>query len=174
MKSAQRRVVLNKVSVRDEAQFLTAARSSLALHKDWVAVPRTASAFRRYAAEMRTSTDLALLVRRRDTAELVGVVELQDIYKGNFCNAYVIYYAFSGHHRQGLMTEALLGIIELAFGKLGLHRLEANIQPSNRASRRLAKACGFRKEGLSRQFLKKGGEWRDHERWALINPADSR
>jgi ribosomal-protein-alanine N-acetyltransferase len=47
--------------------------------------------------------------------------------------------------------------------------LEANIQPANRASRCLAKSCGFRKEGMSPKFLKKGGEWRDHERWALLS-----
>jgi [ribosomal protein S5]-alanine N-acetyltransferase len=47
--------------------------------------------------------------------------------------------------------------------------LEANTQPDDKASRYLAKAYGFRKEGLARQFLKQGGEWRDHERWALLS-----
>ena len=51
-------------------------------------------------------------------------------------------------------------------------RLEANIQPENTASKKLAKACGFRKEGYSPKFLKKGGRWSDHERWALLNPND--
>ena len=132
-------------------------------------MPRTAKAFRRYASEMRTATDIAFLVRRGDTGELAGVVELQDIFMGNFCNAYLIYYAFAGHEGQGLMAEALRAVIEIAFGKLRLHRLEANIQPANRSSRRLAKACGFRREGLSPRYLKKGGEWRDHERWALLS-----
>jgi ribosomal-protein-alanine N-acetyltransferase len=30
------------------------------------------------------------------------------------------------------------------------------------------KRGGFRKEGLSRRYLKIGGRWRDHERWALL------
>lgn len=162
------RIVLKKVAARDEAEFLAAVKASRGLHQDWVEVPRTVKAFRRYAAEMRTSSDIAYLVRRADNGELAGVVELQDIFMGSFCNAYVIYYAFDGHARQGLMREALQQVIQIAFSKLRLHRLEANIQPANRASRRLAKACGFRKEGLSPKFLKKGGEWRDHERWALL------
>ncbi len=169
MKKITPRIYLTKVGLRDETDFLSAARKSRELHQDWVEVPRTARAFRRYASEMRTADDVAFLVRRCDTGELAGVVELQDIFMGNFCNAYVIYYAFAGHVRQGLMTEALKAVIPIAFGKLRLHRLEANIQPLNRSSRRLAKACGFRKEGLSPQFLKKGGEWRDHERWALLS-----
>ena len=169
MKKSTGRIRLNKVSPRDERDFLSAARASRELHRDWVEVPRTARAFRRYAVEMRTRDDIAFLVRHTDTGKLVGVIELQDIFMGNFCNAYVIYYAFAGHDRQGLMTEAMKEVIRIAFDKLKLHRLEANIQPANRASRCLAKSCGFRKEGMSPKFLKKGGEWRDHERWALLS-----
>jgi ribosomal-protein-alanine N-acetyltransferase len=33
----------------------------------------------------------------------------------------------------------------------------------------LLKGCGFEKEGMSREFLRKNGEWQDHERWALLN-----
>jgi ribosomal-protein-alanine N-acetyltransferase len=57
---------------------------------------------------------------------------------------------------------------QFAFKKLKLHRLEANIQPENKASIALAKACGFKKEGFSPKFIKKSGRWRDHERWALL------
>lgn len=169
MKKIASRVILSKVSLRDEKDFLTAVKSSEEWLKDWVDVPKTPRAFKSYAREMRTSTDVAFLVRRTESCALAGVIELQDIYMGNFCNAYVLYYAFAGHTGQGLMAEALREVILLAFGKLKLHRLEANIQPANHASRRLAKACGFQMEGLSPKFLKKGGEWRDHERWALLS-----
>ena len=60
-------------------------------------------------------------------------------------------------------------IVNFAFKKLRLHRLEANIQPENKASIALAKTCGFMKEGFSPKFIKKGGKWKDHERWALLN-----
>ena len=65
------------------------------------------------------------------------------------------------------MTEALALTLRIAFGRLRLHRVEANIQPGNRASIALVRRAGFRREGLSPRYLKIGGRWRDHERWAL-------
>jgi ribosomal-protein-alanine N-acetyltransferase len=57
--------------------------------------------------------------------------------------------------------------VRYAFGPLGLHRLEANVQPGNAASIGLVRRCGFRLEGLSPRYLKVAGRWRDHERWAV-------
>ncbi|MBI2161785.1 MAG: GNAT family N-acetyltransferase [Candidatus Rokubacteria bacterium] len=58
-------------------------------------------------------------------------------------------------------------LVRHAFRRLRLHRLEANIQPRNRASIRLVRRCGFRREGFSPRYLKVFGRWRDHERWAI-------
>jgi [ribosomal protein S5]-alanine N-acetyltransferase len=66
------------------------------------------------------------------------------------------------------LTEAIDLILQYAFERLKLHRLEANIQPGNVASLKLVKRAGFIREGFSRRYLKIGGRWRDHERWAII------
>jgi ribosomal-protein-alanine N-acetyltransferase len=66
------------------------------------------------------------------------------------------------------MRDGLELVLRHAFLGLGLHRIEANIQPGNRASISLARGAGFRREGFSRRYLKIGGRWRDHERWAII------
>jgi ribosomal-protein-alanine N-acetyltransferase len=66
------------------------------------------------------------------------------------------------------MKEGLRLLLRSAFGKLRLHRVEANVQPENRSSLGLIESLGFLREGYSARYLKIGGRWRDHERWALI------
>jgi len=164
-----RRVHLRHLKASDEKIFMAHIRRSRDLHRSWVQVPTSAKAFQRYVQEMNTAHDQAYVAIRTDTDEMVGVVELQDIFRGDFQNAYLIYYGFAGQLQQGFMRNAVAQVIDKAFGPLKLHRLEANIQPDNTASIALVKACGFEKEGISRQFLRKNGQWRDHERWALLS-----
>ena len=65
------------------------------------------------------------------------------------------------------MKPALAAVIAISFDNLALHRLEANIQPSNIASIALVKSLGFRLEGYSPRYLKIAGTWQDHERYAI-------
>jgi [ribosomal protein S5]-alanine N-acetyltransferase len=58
-------------------------------------------------------------------------------------------------------------VLAESFGRLGLHRVEANIQPDNAASIALVRRCGFEREGFSPRYLRIGGAWKDHERWAI-------
>jgi ribosomal-protein-alanine N-acetyltransferase len=102
------------------------------------------------------------------SAELVGVINLNEIVRGIFQSAYLGYYAFEPFAGMGLMSEGLALVLEQAFGPLGLHRLEANVQPGNQRSARLVANLGFRLEGLSPRYLKIGGRWRDHQRWAIL------
>jgi [ribosomal protein S5]-alanine N-acetyltransferase len=161
------RVELTRPSARDAAEFLAAVRRSRRLHGRWVAAPATRDAFRAYLRRSRRTTQAAYLVRLRGSGELVGVVNVSEIVRGAFQSAYLGYYAFAPHHGQGLMAEGLRLVIRDAFGRLRLHRLEAGVQPSNRASLALVRALDFRREGYSPRYLKIAGRWRDHERWAI-------
>jgi ribosomal-protein-alanine N-acetyltransferase len=169
--TASATVRLRQINATDETAFMQGLRDSRDLLKPWVQVPQSRKTFQKYVVEMNTADDRAWAVLRRDTRELAGVVELRDIFYGDFKNAYLIYYAFQAHQKQGLMKQAIQQVIAVAFNRLKLHRLEANIQPDNLASIALLKSCGFNKEGFSPRFLKKNGQWRDHERWAML--ADS-
>jgi ribosomal-protein-alanine N-acetyltransferase len=100
------------------------------------------------------------------------VVNISEIVRGCFQNAYLGYYAFEPLAGRGLMRAGLAKVIRHAFTKMKLHRLEANIQPGNKRSIRLVKALGFRREGISPRYLKVAGRWREHERWTIL--ADSR
>ena len=70
------------------------------------------------------------------------------------------------------MKEGMLQVIRYAFDEMGLHRLEANIQPGNLASIALAQSTGFLYEGYSQRLLKIRGEWCDHERWVVLADSD--
>ena len=106
-----------------------------------------------------------------DEGRLIGVVNLTEIVFGCFCSAYLAYHGMREHCGRGLMTQAVRRVTQIAFDDLGLHRLEANIQPTNQASIRLVQRLGFEREGYSRSYLRIGEEWRDHERWALLADA---
>ena len=81
--------------------------------------------------------------------------------------AFLGYAGVPGMQGQGYMREAMALVLDRAFGELGLHRIEANVQPGNEASLALVRGAGFEREGFSPRYLKIGGRWRDHERWAI-------
>ncbi len=162
------RVRLSPLTLSDETEFLSAVKRSSKLHRSWVSPPKTPATFRSKVSKMHGPTDYAFSIKRRDTNVLVGYVEITNIVRGSFLSAYLGYYAFASHERQGYMKEGLVQAVHYAFSKLKLHRLEANVQPTNRASAALVRSCGFTREGYSKRYLKIRGRWRDHERWAII------
>lgn len=72
------------------------------------------------------------------------------------------------HWGQGLAREAVALALDWAFRSLGLHRVEADIDPRNEASRRLLLALGFRSEGLLRQRFLVDGQATDSEVFGLL------
>jgi [ribosomal protein S5]-alanine N-acetyltransferase len=163
------RVTISTLSPADCAEFVAAAAASKRLHSPWVSPPVTSAAFQARIKRMQPPINYAFAIRTRNDGALIGYADVTNVVRGLFLSAYVSYYAFQGYERQGLMTEGLQLVIRHAFGKLRLHRLEANIQPGNVPSIALMRACGFSKEGYSPKYLKIRGRWRDHERWALIS-----
>jgi [ribosomal protein S5]-alanine N-acetyltransferase len=161
------RVHLRPPTPQDRDGFLEAAVRSRQLHKPWTYPPMDLEEFDRWLAESRRPDAFTFLLCLNDDDALAGVLSVSQIYMGNLRSAYLGYYLFSPHDGAGYMTEAVKMIVPYAFSTLGLHRLEANIQPANLASKRLVRRCGFRYEGLSERYLKIGGRWRDHERWAI-------
>lgn len=71
-------------------------------------------------------------------------------------------------HEGFLIIEAgLRAVVGDAFGPMGLHRLEASVQPGNTDSVALIRNIGFRHEGHSPRYLQVDGGWRDHDRFAI-------
>jgi ribosomal-protein-alanine N-acetyltransferase len=161
------RVTLVRPRMGDRNEFLVAVARSASLLQPWVYAPSTPVQWSAYVRRMRAPDARAFHLRRRGDGALVGVVNLNTIILGGLRQAFVGYYAFLPYAGLGYMTEGLSLVVDQAFGEVGLHRLEANIQPGNEPSKALAARLGFRCEGFSPRYLQVGGVWRDHERWAI-------
>ena len=161
------RVVVRAARADDADAFLAAMRASVELHRPWTAAPRTRAEFDALLSRATAGDYLPLLAIERATGAIAGYFALSEIVRRSFQNAYVGYYAAAALTGRGLMTEGLLGVLELAFDQQRLHRVEANVQPGNERSLALVRRCGFRHEGFSPRYLNIDGQWRDHERWAM-------
>jgi ribosomal-protein-alanine N-acetyltransferase len=152
----------------DEELFLAAMKDSVGLHYPWLSAPKDHAGWQRYMRRLDRDNEAGFLVKRIHDDALCGVINLNMITYEALCSAYVSYFGVAGQVEKGYMREGMLQVIQYAFDTLGLHRLEANIQPQNLASIALAQSTGFQYEGYSPRFLSINGEWCDHERWAVL------
>ena len=86
----------------------------------------------------------------RAPAEVIGSCLLFRRDEGS-ARAELGYVLGRAHWGQGLMREALVGLVTEAFTVFGLRRLEAEVNPLNQPSCRLLEGLGFVPEGLLRQ-----------------------
>jgi ribosomal-protein-alanine N-acetyltransferase len=124
-------------------------------------------------AELRAGSSVRFWLRRagEPSGPFVGSASLSQIYLGPFRACYLGYQLDHAAVGQGLMHEALMRIIEYAFGERKLHRIMANYVPENERSARVLRRLGFVVEGYARDYLFIGGRFRDHVLTALTNTA---
>lgn len=162
------KVTIRQLEASDQEEFLAAVSRSRVLHGSWVSPPRDQASFARYVARFVPTGNFGFVVLDAKSGELAGAINLTNIIQGSFQSGYLGYFGFTGFEGRGYMKAGLKAVIRKAFREFGLHRLEANIQPSNLSSIALVRSCGFKLEGYSPAYLKVAGRWRDHERWALV------
>ena len=170
------RVYLRAPKHDDVASFLAAAKASRNLHATWVRAPATPTLFRAYverfaapaARDPRRATHAGFVVLRAGDDALVGVFNFSEIVRGSFQSAFLGYYAFAPLAGEGYMAEGLSLALGAAFGTLRLHRVEVNVQPGNKRSLAFVQRAGFVREGYSRRYVKIGGRWLDHVRFAML------
>ncbi len=167
------RTYIRKVARQDEREFTRLMRESQTLHEPWISPPTNSVLFKHYLQRINQDDHEGLAICRHEDDRIVGVVNINNIVRGSFLSASLGYYVGAQFHGQGYMAEGLAQVIEYATQTMGLHRLEANIQPDNVRSQRLVERCGFTREGYSENFLFINGAWRDHERWCYVDKRSS-
>lgn len=161
------RVFLQPPERADGPAFVALMRASRSLHHPWSTPPTDLAAWRAWAARTDGDETDIQFVRLREGGDIAGYFVLSQIFRRGFQNAYLGYDGVAAHTGRGYMTEGMRLILRHAFRTHRLHRVEANVQPANGRSKALLERSGFRREGFSPRYLKIGGRWRDHERWAM-------
>lgn len=125
--------------------------------------------FDRVLAQNATESALRLAGFLPD-GRVAGLFSLTEITRGPFQNAFGAWSVNAGVAGQGLATEGVAAMLEIAFDPAGLalHRVQANVIPRNVRSVRVAEKCGFRLEGTALGYLQIAGRWEDHAMYARL------
>ena len=147
-------IYLRRVTHNDQSEFTALMRASKDLHEPWIQAPTTSALFRYYLQRIRRNDHEGFAICRSVDDAIVGVINVNNIVRGSFLSASLGYYVGAEFHGQGYMQAGLQRLIEYAFNTMGLHRLEANIQPDNIRSQATGAPLRIRiRRALARLFI---------------------
>ena len=115
----------------------------------------------------RDRTLLQWAVTRRGEDRLLGTCTLYRI-NHEHRRTEIGYALGRAHWGRGIMREALPAVLRFAFHSLGLHRIEADVDPRNAASARALQPLGFQLEGFLRQRYFVGDDVQDSHIYGLL------
>ncbi|HZZ62623.1 MAG TPA: GNAT family protein [Roseiarcus sp.] len=123
---------------------------------------------RRQEEDISRDEAYALLIFDQTSDQLLGGITLGGVRRGVSQTGTLGYWMGAPHAGKGRMTRAVAAIVEFAFSKLRLHRVEAACIPDNAPSIAILERNGFQREGYARGYLKIDGAWRDHILFGLL------
>jgi ribosomal-protein-alanine N-acetyltransferase len=172
------RLILRPPRTSDVPEVRRALRANSAHLRPWSVAPApgedpasltsVSRAVLRHRREWKRGHSFVLFVSPcEDEARVIGRVTLGGILRGAFQNAHLGYWIDAERQGHGLMTEAVRATTTFAFGAAALHRVQAAVMPSNRASLRVLEKAGYRREGSAARYLCIAGAWEDHVLFAV-------
>ena len=164
---ATARANVRALTIDDESAFVALAAESFQFHRKWIKLPTDSDGFKKYLSKFDNENAFFFVVCDAASSSIVGFVSVTGIEREPYHRARLGYGVFERYAKLGHISAGLEHVIDFAFGSLGLHRVEADIQPENEPSKQLVEKMGFTCEGISRGFIRINGAWIDHERWAL-------
>jgi ribosomal-protein-alanine N-acetyltransferase len=175
-------VLLRPYRRRDASAWSEVRRANQAWLAPWESSPpgpwnelNSAASFRWIYREQRRSAragagmPFAICLIEGRSERLVGHLNLGNIVRRAFCSAYAGYWVDARVAGRGVMPTSLALAVDHAFGPGGLHRIEVNIRPENKPSRRVVEKLGFREEAFHPRYMHIDGAWRDHIGYALTS-----
>lgn len=108
-------------------------------------------------------------VIRKSDGRRIGTMNIAIMWRWNFQVGSLGYEIFEvADRRRGYATEAVRALCRMAFTTLKLHRLEAQTETGNDASRAFLDSLGFSHEGTARRMMFIDGKWVDLEIYSLL------
>ena len=166
-------VVLRPLALDDAEVFQQVRRANAAWLEPWDATspdpdaaPKSfAELVEQYEADAAAGRALPLAIEV--DGRLVGQVNAGTIVLGSFRSFTVGYWVSRSVAGRMITPTAVALVVDHLLGAQGLHRVEVNIRPENRASLAVVRKLGFRSEGRRSAYLHIAGAWRDHLSFAL-------
>ena len=172
-------IVLRPIKQSDGAEWMELRARNAEWLAPWEAsnpqpgggLPTFRQMVRSLTQQAREGTALPFVITladpRAQRAPIVGQLTVSSIVWGSALMATLGYWVDREHAGHGIAPTAVAMATDHCFFTLGLHRMEINIRPENKASLRVVEKLGFRYEGLRPRYLHIAGEWADHESFAL-------
>jgi ribosomal-protein-alanine N-acetyltransferase len=103
-----------------------------------------------------------------DSGRVAGRITLNGIVRGPFQSCSLGYWVSAADSGRGLATAAVRDIISVAFGELGMHRIQAETLLHNVRSQRVLERNGFVRFGVAPAYLNIAGKWQDHALYQVL------
>lgn len=97
----------------------------------------------------------------------VGQVNASNVVHGALRSCTIGYWVDAALSGRNITPTAVALLMDHCFTAVGLHRIEIDIRPENKASLRVVEKLGLRREGYYERFLDIDGAWRDHAAFAI-------
>ncbi len=140
--------------------------------KDHLSRPAYKARLLRFKKMISAGTGYPFHVFRTQDERLIGACNIIEVRRHIAQSAQIGYWLGEAYAGQGFARAAVKTATRFCFDTLGLHRVEAAVQPGNERSIRLLEALGFQYEGCARGALKINGTWQDHHIYARLSSDD--
>ena len=105
---------------------------------------------------------------------VIGRLSFSAVIRGALCSCLAGYHLDEKETGKGIMHEALRAGCLYMFDVQNLHRIQADIMPSNVRSIASVESSGFKRQGLNEKYMCINGTWQDHYMYALLNEKEWR
>jgi len=143
----------------------------LRLLNSGLARPRTEATITAWLDEIdKANNELTFAIRLNENDELIGVIGFDGIEWANQVASFSIGIGDQANWGQGYGFEAIQLALTYAFKELNLHRLQLTVFSYNKRAIALYEKCGFKQEGVFREYIQRDGKRHDMILYGLLRP----